>query len=120
MYVTMASLGSVRARSLTISVMTAESSAASSASPAPSAAALLAVSSLLPKPGCRMIITPMKPMMVAVQRRARTSSPRNSAAPAVANSGTVKLSAIALSNGSSVSDVNPQSMERRLRNDRQP
>ena len=52
-----------------------------------------------PKPGLRMISTPRKPRIVAVQRRARTTSPSTRAAPIVANSGTVKLSETASAKG---------------------
>ena len=58
------------------------------------------------KPGRRIISVPRKPTRVAVQRRARTTSPSTSAAPAVANSGTVKLSATASPSGSSASALN--------------
>ena len=56
------------------------------------------------KPGLRITSTPRKPTAVAVQRRARTTSPRMSAAPAVANKGTVKLSATASASGIKVTE----------------
>ncbi len=46
-------------------------------------------------PGCITTSTPAKPTRVAAQRRTRTLSPRRRAAPAVANSGAVKLIAVA-------------------------
>ena len=56
------------------------------------------------KPGRRITRTPRKPKSVAVQRRARTTSPSTRAAPTVANSGRVKLSATASAKGSSVTE----------------
>ena len=46
-----------------------------------------------------MISTPRNPTTVADQRRARTISPRNRAAPMVANRGEVKLSDTASASG---------------------
>ena len=48
----------------------------------------------VPLPGRIMISTPMKPTIVALQRRQRTTSPRMITASTVANSGLVKLSAV--------------------------
>ena len=47
-----------------------------------------------PKPGRMMIMAPAKPTMTAIQRRSRTSSARNSAAPMVTKIGPVKPSAV--------------------------
>ncbi len=47
-----------------------------------------------PKPGRMMIMAPMKPTMTAIQRRSRTFSERNSAAPIVTKIGPVKPSAV--------------------------
>jgi hypothetical protein len=46
------------------------------------------------KPGRMMIMAPPKPTNTAAQRRSRTSSPRNSAAPMVTKIGPVKPSAV--------------------------
>ena len=47
-----------------------------------------------PKPGLMMIMAPMKPTMTAIQRRRRTFSARNSAAPIVTKIGPVNPSAV--------------------------
>ena len=107
-----------------MSVMTrADRTAEKMARPAPIMAVVFSppAISMPPSPGRRMTRTPMKPTMVAVQRRARTTSWRMTAAPIVANSGTVKLRAMALveRHHGQRSPVKPQSMERRLRKERQ-
>jgi hypothetical protein len=45
-------------------------------------------------PGRRMIIAPMKPTMMAVQRLSRTFSPSRRIAPRVPNTGARKLMAV--------------------------
>ena len=47
-----------------------------------------------PNPGRMMIMAPAKPTSTAIQRRSRTISPRNSAAPMVTKIGPVKPSAV--------------------------
>ena len=49
---------------------------------------------IAPKPGRMMIMAPAKPTRTAIQRRSRTSSCRNSAAPMVTKIGPVKPSAV--------------------------
>src|SRR3546814_17188861 len=80
----MAAGASVRDSDFTMSVVTAVKQAAMMGS------AITGVNSA--KPGRRIMTTPSKPTAVAVQRRARTVSPRKSDAPTVAKSGTVKFS----------------------------
>ena len=55
--------------------------------------------SISTRPGRRMISVPAKPMIIATQRRIRTTSPRISAAPSVANSGAEKPSAVTCTSG---------------------
>ena len=50
-------------------------------------------------PGRRMISVPMKPIAMAVQRRARTTSPSTNTASTVANSGALKPSAVTWASG---------------------
>ena len=50
-------------------------------------------------PGLSTIIAPAKPTATAVQRRARMTSPSTSTAATEANSGMVKLSAVASASG---------------------
>src|SRR3954471_24257376 len=71
------------------------------------------------KPGRRMIIAPRKPTIVAVQRRARTTSPRNSTAAIVANSGPVNDSAVDSLSGRYAMPVNQHNIEAKLTTDRQ-
>ncbi len=61
-------------------------------------------------PGRRMMIAPAKPTAVAVQRRRRTVSPRKSAAPAVTNSGAVKVSAVTSAIWISETPINVQAV----------
>ncbi len=58
-----------------------------------------------------MTTTPKSPMAIALQRRARTRSPRRSAASTVAKSGAVKLSAVAVASGTSVMPMNHVTIE---------
>ena len=51
------------------------------------------------KPGRRMMSVPRKPIAIALQRRARTTSPRISAASTVAKIGAVKPSAVTSESG---------------------
>ena len=69
-------------------------------------------------PGRSTISMPAKPIASAVIRRARTTSPRTSAAPMVAKSGAVKLSAVASAKGIRVIAVNPAAMPTMLNSDR--
>ena len=57
------------------------------------------------KPGRTMTIAPVKPMASASVRRRRTFSPRKTVASRVANSGAVKLSAVASASGVSRSPI---------------
>ena len=50
-------------------------------------------------PGWMITNVPAKPIRMAIQRRTRTTSPRNSVASSVAKSGAVKPSAVACANG---------------------
>ena len=54
---------------------------------------------IVSKPGRKMIIVPRKPITIAVQRRARTTSPSSSAASTVAKIGAVKPSAVTSDKG---------------------
>ena len=54
---------------------------------------------IVAKPGLRTIMAPAKPTAMAVQRRARIVSPSVSTAAIEANSGMVKLSAVASASG---------------------
>src|SRR3546814_18674211 len=87
----MAAGASVRDSDFTMSVVTAVKQAAMMGS------AITGVNSA--KPGRRIMTTPSQPTAVAVQRRARTVSPRTSDAPPVAQSGTVTFSATAPASG---------------------
>ena len=60
-------------------------------------------------PGLRMIAAPMNPTNTAAARRGPTVSPRIRAAPITANSGEVKLSAVAWARGMMVTAVNQHS-----------
>ena len=62
-------------------------------------------------PGLRMISVPMKPAKTAIQRRRRTTSGRNRAAPKVANSGAVKVRDVAVAKGISEMPVNHRNCE---------
>ena len=55
------------------------------------------------KPGRRMIRAPRKPNAIAVQRRARTTSPSTSAASTVAKIGDGKPSAVTSDKGATLS-----------------
>src|SRR3954464_11682150 len=71
-----------------------------SATVAALASAISAPGCRLPAPGRTMTSTPMKPTMVALQRRHRTFSPTISAATQTENSGCEKPSAVASASGS--------------------
>ena len=64
------------------------------------ASAISAPACRLPSPGRTMTSTPMKPTMVALQRRQRTFSRSTSAATQTENSGCEKPSAVASASGS--------------------
>ena len=65
-------------------------------------------------PGRRMISAPTNPTAMAMMRRMRMTSPRNSAAPTVTKIGPVKDSAVISASGISVTAVNPLSMPMKL------
>ncbi len=62
------------------------------------------------KPGRMMIMAPMKPTKTAIQRRIRTSSRRNNAAPMVTKIGPVKPSAVISARVVSGSAMNHRNM----------
>src|SRR5690606_8820684 len=62
-------------------------------------------------PGRTMTSTPMKPAATALQRRSRTTSPRNSTAPIVTNIGDEYESAIACAIGRCAIAQNPASID---------
>ena len=105
MYSTMAFGDSVVANDFTISADAAPVAAEASTS--------RAAGDTASTPGRRITSTPMKPTTVAVQRRRRTTSCSTSAAPTVAKSGAVKLSATASASGINDTAMNQHSMATR-------
>ena len=71
--------------------------------------------SRLCSPGRRMTRAPKKPRKIAVQRRQRNTSPRNSALNSAANSGAVNEMAVARAIGVIDSPTKNASMENALR-----
>ena len=86
--------GSVRARNLTVMLFTVALAAESSR--------IKRFKSSRSLPGRIITSTPAKPMTIALQRRSRTSSCRTNTAAIVAKRGAVKLTAVAIANGTTV------------------
>ena len=98
----MACTGSVRDSSFTDRLAPASVTAESKTSTAPG--------SRTPPPGLRIMSAPANPHSVAPRRLPRTTSPRNSAAPRITNSGEVKPRATASASGTIEMAVNHMSM----------